>query len=109
MALAKRGAESYGVSEEWIDKLHTVLGPEVFRFFARIGEGQAEGGKGFELGNSTNTTFGMTPEAAQAQLDALHKDDAFGKKFVAGDLEATARVDRLLQIINSRNSATPMR
>lgn len=110
MELAKRAARSYGFNEDIIDKFESVIGPaEVYRWFAKIGEGQGEGGKGFERGNVVNANFGMTPEGAQAQLEALHKDKEFGRKFIEGDAEANARHDRLLQIINSRNSATPMR
>jgi hypothetical protein len=106
MALAKRAAESYGVSEEWIDKLHTVLGAEVFRFFARIGEGQGEGGKGFALQRRWHHHLGMTPGVRRRNSDALHRSGV--RRFVAGDVEANARVDRLLQI-SPTHGATPMR
>jgi hypothetical protein len=109
MALAKRAAESYGVSEEWIDKLHTVLGAEVFRFFARIGEGQGEGGKGFARGNASNTTFGLTPEGAAAQIEALKADKEFGKKLLEGNVEAKERLERLQLIRNARATANIVR
>ena len=47
MELAKRAAKSYGFNEDVINKFESVLGPaEVYRWFAKIGEGQERGRQG---------------------------------------------------------------
>lgn len=95
---AKKAATTLGLKDTEVDALQATIGyRRTFELFQRIGKGIAEFAPADE-GTSSNG-FGVTPEAARAQLDQLKGDRAFMDDVVANPRgPAAAKYDRLHRI-----------
>jgi len=65
------------------------------KLFARIGKGMSE--DSFVEGKGNNG-FGMSPEAARMRLGQLKGDQNWSAKYLSGDADAKAEMDRLMRI-----------
>jgi len=97
-SVVDRAAQAFGVDQPTLEALKQVLGPaKAMKFFhgigAKMGEADYVDGKGQGLGV-------MTPEQAKSELAALKADKAWGDKYISGDKEARAQMDRLLRWSN---------
>lgn len=91
--IAKRGMRTFGIDGETATKLESTMGTKWLMDFAhRIGhaltEHKAEGEGALKGG-------ALTPQQALAEIERLKKDVEWGKKYVAGDVEARARMAQL--------------
>lgn len=94
VALGSNAARQFGLDEEKLTKIENAIGTrEMMGLMARIGRGLTE--HNFEGGKSTNS-FGLTPESAQAKIKELQNDQAWVKKYFAGDAEANAQMKSLM-------------
>lgn len=95
LGLAKNTAAELGVTEAHIDALQDVLGYDgVMKFFASVGEKFSE--PGFHTGDAASNGP-MTPAKAQARIKELHGDKEWASKYIAGNSEARAEMDRLMR------------
>jgi hypothetical protein len=93
--VAKRAAQEFGVDAATIDKMESAMGfSGVMKFFNTIGSKLGEhafvdgsGGEGFN--------GAMTPNAAQSRIRQLQNDGDFVKKYIAGNVDARAEMERL--------------
>jgi hypothetical protein len=75
-----------------LDKLEGALGTRgMLELMGKIGAGSAE--SPFIEGAPSGTA--PSPEAARLEYASLSKDQAFMKKWMSGDTDAVARVNRL--------------
>ena len=90
--LGRRAAREYGLDQEKLGKLEQALGTNgLLKLMADIGRGQGEAnfiGEG-------KTSFGMSPEAARARIQSLKGDKAWTQRYLSGDTEARAELERL--------------
>lgn len=95
---AKVAARALGVSDEVIDTLENVMGYKaVMQHFANIAEKLTE--DTFEDGDGDRSfAGGMTPERAREEIAQLNADTAFRKRYLDGDRDALAKMERLHQI-----------
>lgn len=92
--LGRKAAQQFELGPH-VDKLEQALGTKAtLEFLSRIGRGLTE--HSFEGGKSV-TGFGMTPEAAQAQLAALKSDREFTARYLNGDASARKQMDTLMK------------
>lgn len=92
----RRAAREYGMNAEKLGKIEQALGTgEMLKLFAQIGRAQGEAK--FDGGGNSNP-FGMTPEAAQQRISALRNDNGFNTKYMSGDADARAEMDRLFKL-----------
>lgn len=92
----RRAAREYGMNAEKLGKIEQALGTgEMLKLFAQIGRAQGEAK--FD-GGGQNNPFGMTPEAAQQRISALRNDAGFNTKYMSGDADARAEMDRLFKL-----------
>ncbi|MBA1364050.1 hypothetical protein [Burkholderia gladioli] len=88
----RRAARAYGLDGPMLTKLEEAFGTRgMLEFMGKIG---AAGGEAPFIDGSPS---GGTPtvEAAKLELASIQKDQAFMKKWMSGDTEAVARVNRL--------------
>jgi hypothetical protein len=94
--LGQRAAREFGLNQEKLQALESAMGTgELLKFMAKIGRGLTE--HTFEGGRSTST-FGMTPEAAKQRINDLRSDRAWAGKYMSGDAEAKAEMQRLMSL-----------
>jgi hypothetical protein len=94
--LGQRAAREFGLDQTKLAAMETALGTgELLKFMARVGRGLTE--HKFEGGQTTNS-FGMTPEAAKNRLGQLQQDGDWSKKYLSGNADARAEMDRLMKI-----------
>lgn len=99
----RRAARQYGVSQQELEAMETSLGAaRMMEVWNAIGKASTEGG--FVTGERKQT-YGMSPEAAASERAALMQDKAFMARYVAGDRDARAKMDRVNQIIASGKMA----
>jgi hypothetical protein len=101
IALGRKAAQEFEITPH-IDKLEQALGTKAtLELLSRIGRGLTE--HTFE-GGKTTAGFGMTPEAAKAEIAQLQGslskpgDKEFMALYLAGDSKALARMERLQKI-----------
>lgn len=91
--LARRAATQLGVDEEAIDALQKTVGySKVMKLFAKLGEQGAED-EAFGLGQGAALT--LTPEVARAQKRRLMDDPEWSKRYINGDAQARAEMERI--------------
>jgi hypothetical protein len=88
-----RAAQAFGMDVATLDALKQTMGPaKAMKFLHAIGSkmGEAEyvDGKGQGMGV-------MTPEQAKSEIAALKQDKAWTAKYLGGDREALAQMERL--------------
>ena len=94
--LGQRAAREFGLNEQKLNAMEQALGTgELLKLMAKIGRGLTE--HNFEGGRSTQS-FGMTPEAAKQRINDLRGDRAWSAKYIAGDVEAKAEMQRLMSL-----------
>lgn len=93
---AMQGAKRLGVDPETVARLEQEVGyAKVMEMFRKIGAGTSE--DTFVDGGGNNTA--VTRESAQARLNELTADNAWGKRLLAGDAAAKREFDSLTQLI----------
>jgi len=94
--LGQRAAKEFGLDASKLTAIENAMGTgEMLKFMARIGRGLTE--HTFEGGKSTQG-FGMTPEAARARISSLQQDKEFSTKYIAGNADAQAEMQKLMKI-----------
>lgn len=94
--LGRRAAREFGLDEAKLNAMENAMGTgEMLKFLSRVGRGLTE--HTFESGRTT-TSFGMTPEAARQRLGALRGDPEFSSKYLSGNADAKAEMERLMRI-----------
>jgi hypothetical protein len=92
--LGRRAAREFGLDQGKLAAVEQALGTgEMLKFMSRVGRGLVE--HTFEGGKSTNS-FGMTPEAARQRVGALRGDPEFSSKYLSGNVDAKAEMERLM-------------
>jgi hypothetical protein len=95
-AMVDQAAETFGMNEQQLLKLKEVMGPAAAMKFlhnigSKLGEakfvGAESGGQGFNKA--------LSPAAAKDRIQALTADPAFSKRYIEGDVEARAEMERL--------------
>lgn len=93
--LGRRAAREFGLDAEKLTALENAFGTgEMLKFMSKIGRGLTE--HTFEGGRSA-TGFGMTPEAARQRISALREDREFTAKYLGGNADARAEMERLMR------------
>jgi hypothetical protein len=88
----RRAVRTLGLDQPVLDKLEGALGTRgMLELMGKIGAGSAE--SPFIEGAPSGTA--PSPEAARLEYASLSKDQAFMKKWMSGDTDAVARVNRL--------------
>lgn len=92
--MARRAARQFGMDEETLSALEHAMGPKkLMQLWARIGEGLGESpAHGMASGSQS---FAMTPEAAKARITQLMGDKEWSAKYIGGNTEAKAEMERL--------------
>lgn len=94
--LGRRAAREFGLDASKLEALENAFGTgEMLKFMSRIGRGLTE--HTFEGGRSA-TGFGMTPEAARQRISALREDRDFTGKYLAGNADAKAEMEKLMRL-----------
>lgn len=92
----RMAAREYGLDAAKLTALENSLGTaEMLKLMAKIGRAQGEGE--FVSGNSSNR-FGMTPEAAKQRISALQQDNGWSAKYLQGDADAKAELQKLMSL-----------
>jgi hypothetical protein len=93
---AMQGAKRLGIDPETVAVLENTVGyAKVMEMFRKIGAGTSE--DTFVDGGSNNNP--VTRESAQARLNELTNDQAWGKRLLAGDAAARREFDHLSALI----------
>jgi hypothetical protein len=93
--IASAAAKAFGVSHEQIDKIQSALGyADTMKLFQRIGDKMGEAR--FVSGDQTNNQT-YTPDMAKAEIETLKNDASFMAKYVAGDHQAKAKMQKLFE------------
>jgi hypothetical protein len=88
----RRAVRTLGLDQPVLDKLEGALGTRgMLELMGKIGAGSAE--SPFIDGQPSGTA--PSPEAARLEYASLSKDQAFMKKWMSGDTDAVARVNKL--------------
>lgn len=101
--LVDRAAETFGMNQDQLSALKTVLGPKAaMEFLQKIGSKIAVESTGDPAGMKEGGHFTMTPDQAKAKIAQLKSNKAFSQLFTSADpkqrLEARAEMDRLHQL-----------
>ncbi len=93
---SRRAVREFGFNEQELDAIERGLGTaNMMKKFAdigkRLGESQFVEGK-----NSGN--FGMSPEAARVRVSQLKQDPEWTAKYLGGNADAKAELERLMKI-----------
>ena len=90
--LGRRAAREYGLDADALGKIEGALGTKgLLDLMAKIGRGQGEA----EFIGQGKTSFGMSPEAARARIQALKGDAEWTGRYLKGDADARAELERL--------------
>lgn len=98
--VAKNAAAQFGVKAEQVDALEKVLGFKgTMEFFHNIGAkiGEAEFVGGSDGGNGK-----LTPQQAQAEINALKGDSDWAKRYMNGGAEEKKQMERLLLAVQGQ-------
>lgn len=97
LSIAKNAAQSIGLTPEKVDALESALGFDgVMKLMAEIGGKIGEAG--YVTGDSPTATGPMTPNQAVAKLATLRDDKEWVSKYMNGNAEARAEMDRLMKM-----------
>jgi len=92
---ARRASRQFGLGEETLTKIESALGTgEMLKMFANIGKGL---GEDTFVDNQKSAGFGMSPEAARVRLNQLKNDPEWSAKYLQGNADAKAEMERLMQ------------
>lgn len=92
---ARRASRQFGLGEETLSKIEGALGTgEMLKMFANIGKGLGEDAF---VDNQKSSSFGMSPEAARVRLNQLKNDPDWSSKYLQGNADAKAEMERLMQ------------
>ncbi len=102
-SLVDRAADTFGMKQDQLDALKTVMGPKgAMEFLYNIGSKIAVEDKTVPGMSGQSTSMGMTSEAAIAKIAQLKSDKDFAKLFSSSDgkqrMEARNEISRLHQI-----------
>lgn len=91
--IAKAGAKESGLTVEQIDSIQSSLGyQKTMELFNSIGSKLGEA----SFTSGQNPGFGsVSPETARAEIANLQKDSAFMNKYLSGDSQAKAKMEKL--------------
>lgn len=97
--IARRAAREFGIEAEQLDAMEKAVGfSGLLKLMNRIGSKLGE--DSFE-GSSSGAGFGaMTPAQATAEMETLRNDDRFRTRYLNGDKDAVAKMDRLMRFAN---------
>lgn len=91
----RRAARQFGVGEDMLNKMENALGTkDMLKFFSNIGKGVGEDAF---IEGSSGGKFGMSPEAARVRVNNLKQDPAWTAKYLGGDANAKAELERLMR------------
>ena len=91
----RRAVDSLGLDQAALETMEAKMGTaDMLRLMATIGSKMGE--SSFEDGGRNDNSFGLTPAAAQTQLEDLRMDNAFMEKYLAGDKDALNKMQRLM-------------
>lgn len=91
----RRAARQFGVEQDMLEKMESALGTkQMLQFFAKIGRGMGE--DSFVDGAGAGR-FGMSPEAARVRIGQLKQDPGWTAKYLGGDADARAEMERLMR------------
>jgi hypothetical protein len=94
--LGQRAVREFGLDQAKLEGLENAWGTKgMLEFMAKIGRGLTE--HTFEGGQNTQS-FGMTPEAAKQRISTLQQDSDWTKKYLNGNADAKAEMQRLMGI-----------
>jgi hypothetical protein len=94
--LARRAGAQFGLSPQDIASMERAIGTKrLMETLQKIGAGLGE--HGFEAGDTKGGGFRLTPEAARARIDTLKADKAWSTRYLNGDADAKAEMNRLQQ------------
>lgn len=97
--LARRAGREFGLAEADFQAISSALGSsKTLKLFQSIGSKMAEPGPFDPSGQSRSSSFGLTPEAAKAQINVLMSDKDWTAKYLGGDKAAANEMTRLQQI-----------
>jgi len=92
---ARRASRQFGLEEQTLNKIESALGTgEMLKLFANIGGGLSEDSF---IDNQKAAGFGMSPEAARVRLNQLKGDPEWSAKYLQGNADAKAEMERLMQ------------
>ena len=93
---AKNAAKALGLSPEKIDKMEQSLGfADLMRTMANIGKRIGE--DKFVSGDVTGGNGVLTPAGAQARIKQLQGDKEWTAKYLSGNIQTRAEMERLMQ------------
>ena len=93
--MSKNAAKNLGVTAEMLDKLEAAMGyGDTMRFMAKIGQkfGEAE-----YVGSGDGQSGPSTPQSAQARIASLKGDKEWVTKYLSGNIDAKAEMERLMK------------
>ena len=95
--LARRVRQTMGLSNEETMEVERALGVKrAAQVFSALGKVLGE--HRFVGGDTVQSKFAMSPEAARTRISDLQKDTAWQQKYLSGDADAKAEYTRLMQI-----------
>lgn len=95
--IARRAAKQFGLSEDMLSGIEDAIGTkQMMVLFNNIGQGLGEHkAQGIGAGDSS---FKLSPAAAQERIKQLQADPEWGKKYLAGGANEKAEMMRLQQM-----------
>lgn len=95
--IARRAAKQFGLTEEMMSGIEEAIGTkQLMTLFNSIGQGLGEHrAQGIGAGDSS---FKLSPAAAQERIKQLGADPEWGKKYLAGGANEKAEMERLQQM-----------
>lgn len=94
---ARRAVRQFGVEQEQLQKIEDAIGTaQLMKLWAKIGNSLGEAS--FEGGETGAKSFGVSKDAAVAKINALKSDQAWTAKYLSGDAQAKAEMERLMQL-----------
>lgn len=93
---ARRATREFGLKEETLSRVEEAIGTgEMLKLFANIGKGL---GESQFVDGSKPSGMGMSPEAARVRLGQLKGDKEWSAKYLSGNADAKAEMDRLMRL-----------
>jgi hypothetical protein len=78
-----------------LEKMESALGTaEMLKFFAKVGKGMGEDAI---VEGSSSGKFGISPEAARVRIQQLKADPEWTAKYLSGNADAKAELERLMR------------
>lgn len=99
MLAANRAKERFGISDEQVDAFESAIGYRAtIEHLSQIGRALGEHKSGLDAAETSARPFGLTRDAAAAEIKALQSDREFFAKLKAGDTAAKARWQSLQEV-----------